>query len=378
MFINLVSYTFDVFDISMKDYIIIGAGQAGLAIAYYLNKQNVNYLIVDANTETGAPWLKRWDSLKLFTPSEFNNLPGMKFPHQKGYYADKYEVSNYLKTYVTKFNIPIEFNHKINSLKKENGVFTLKSDTKKFEAKNVIVATGPFHKPFTPNCHTKISKDILQIHSEHYKNSNQLQNGPTLVVGAGDSGVQILNEISKTDRQVYFSGNTNITSIPQEILGKTLWWWFSKIGFLTAHKYSWIGKKLSKGGQPVIGTDVKRLFKKKNVTCVGRTLDANEQSIIFEKQNTSDIKNIVWATGFKPNFNWIDNIKLDDSHYPLNYRGVSDIDGLYFIGLPWLYTRGSATLGGVKKDAKYLSKYFSKKTKKTLKKHTLNFNKQVA
>lgn len=351
----------------MTDYIIIGAGQAGLAIAYYLNQHNLNYLIVDANEETGAPWLKRWDSLKLFTPSEFNNLPGMKFPHKKGYYANKYEVANYLKAYVKKFNIPIEFNHKITSLKKEKGVYKLKSEHKEFEAKHVIVATGPFHKPFTPRCHTKISNDIRQIHSEHYKSPNQLQDGKTLVVGAGDSGVQILEEISNTKRDVYFSGNTNINSIPQEILGKTLWWWFSKIGFLSAHKYTWIGKKLSMGGQPVIGTDVKTLFKKDNVTCVGRTLNADEHTIFFDKQNVNDIKNIIWATGFKPNFQWIDGIEFDNDLYPKNYRGIGELDGLYFIGLPWLYTRGSATLGGVKKDAKHLSKYIMKKEKLTKK-----------
>ena len=324
----------------MKDYIIIGAGQSGLAIAYYLNKRNANYLIVDANSDIGAPWLKRWDSLKLFTPSEFNNLPGMEFPHEKGHYANKYEVAKYLKSYVSKFKIPIEFNHKITSLKKEKGVFTLKSSQQKFEAKNVIIATGPFHKPFTPS-------------------PDQLQEGPTLVVGAGDSGVQILNEISQTGKLVYFSGNTNIISIPQEILGKTLWWWFQKTGFLSAHKYSWIGRKLSKGVQPVIGTKAKTLFQKPNITCVGRTLDANAQTLFFEKQENTDIKNIVWATGFKPNFKWIDGIELDDNHYPKNYRGVSDIEGLYFLGLPWLYTRGSATLGGVKKDAEYLNKQFS-------------------
>ncbi|ARV06985.1 potassium transporter Trk [Polaribacter sp. SA4-10] len=345
----------------MKDYIIIGAGQSSLAIAYHLSKQNANYLIVDANTETGAPWLKRWNSLKLFTPSEFNSLPGMDFPYEKGYYANKYEVADYLKAYVSKFNIPIKFNQKITSLKKEKDVFILKSDTKTFEAKNVIIATGPFHKPFTPACHTKISKEIIQIHSEHYKSPDQLQDGATLVVGAGDSGVQILNEISQTNSAVYFSGNTNIVSLPQEFLGKTLWWWFSKTGFLTAHKYSWIGKKLSKNGQPVIGTDVKTLFKKQNITCVGRTLDADDETIIFEKQKINDIKNIVWATGFKPNFNWIEGIELDENHYPKNYRGVSDIEGLYFLGLPWLYTRGSATLGGVKKDAEYLNNYMAKK-----------------
>jgi len=250
----------------MKDYIIIGAGQAGLAMAYYLNKKNANYLIVDANNEAGEPWLKRWDSLKLFTPSEFNNLPGMKFPHEKGHYADKYEVANYLKSYVAKFNIPIAFNQKVSSLKKENNHFIVKGETQVYKAKNVIVATGPFHTPFTPPCHTNITKDIFQIHSEHYKSPSQLQDGATLVVGAGDSGVQILEEISNTNREVYFSGDTNLTSIPQEILGKTLWWWFNKIGFLTVSKHSWIGKKLSKGGQPIIGTDVKTLLKKSNET----------------------------------------------------------------------------------------------------------------
>jgi putative flavoprotein involved in K+ transport len=118
----------------------------------------------------------------------------------------------------------------------------------------------------------------------------------------------------------------------------------------------------------VIGTDVKKLFKKENITCVGRTLDANAESITFEKQEVTDIKNIIWATGFKPNFSWIDGIELDESNYPKNYRGVSKtIDGLYFLGLPWLYTRGSATLGGVQRDAKYLNTYlFKKETKKAL------------
>jgi len=359
----------------MKDFIIIGAGQAGLSMAYHLTQLKKDYLIVDANNETGAPWLKRWDSLKLFTPTEFNHLPGLNFPTKKGYYPDKYEVAAYLKSYVEKFHIPITFNQKITTLKKEDDCFILKSESKTFKAKNVVVATGPFHKPFTPPFHTKISKDIVQIHSEHYKNPEQLQNGNTLVVGDGDSGVQILDEISNTNRNVYFSGDTNISSIPQEILGKTLWWWFKKIGFLSVNKFSYIGKKLSKGGQPIIGTDVKSLLKKQNVICVGRTLDANDTELRFEEGKHKNIKNIVWATGFKPNFEWIEGVTLNDYKYPKNYRGISDVKGLYFLGLPWLYTRGSATLGGVKKDTKFLTDYIEKLEEKptytniVLKKH---------
>lgn len=368
---------FVVIMITEKDFIIIGAGQAGLAMAYYLSKQQKDYLIVDANNEIGAPWLKRWDSLKLFTPSEFNHLPGMDFPHKKGHYASKYEVAAYLKSYVNHFKIPIDFHQKVSNLEKIEDYFVLKSTTKTYRAKQVVVATGPFHTPFTPSCHTKISESIVQIHSEHYKSPNQLQEGDALVVGAGDSGVQILEEIANTKRQVYFSGNTNVSSIPQELLGKTLWWWFKKIGFLSVSKHTVIGKKISKGMQPIIGTDVKSLFRKSNVTCVGRTLDATIDEVIFETKSIKTIKNIVWATGFKPNFEWISNVVLDKDNYPKNYRGVSAIKGLYYLGLPWLHTRGSATLGGVKKDAKYLNDYMLKAENRENKALKIDLKKQM-
>lgn len=340
----------------MKDVIIVGAGQAGLSMSYYLSKQNKDFLVLDANEQIGAPWLKRWDSLKLFTPTEYNHLPGMQFPKEKGYYPNKYEVAEYLASYVEQFDIPVEFNQKVISVVKEADHFNVQTETGSYQAKRVIVATGPFHTPYTPDCHRQLDDQILQIHSEHYKSPEQLQDGDSLVVGAGDSGVQILQEIAETGRKVYFSGTDKITSIPQTLLGKTLWWWFSKIGFLTVSKYTWIGNYLSKGVQPVIGTDVKALLARDNVEHVGRTQSADKLNIEFEKKNISSIKNIVWATGFKPNFNWIDGVSLDDRGYPKNYRGVSkDHVGLYFIGLPWLYTRGSATLGGVYKDANYLA-----------------------
>ena len=194
------------------------------------------------------------------------------------------------------------------------------------------------------------------MHSNYYKGVGQLQEGDALVVGGGDSGYQILNEISKDpSRTVYFSGDTTAKSLPQVFLGKTLWWWFTLIGFLSYSKYSWIGKKLSNITQPVIGTDVKEILSRKNVMAMGRTKDALKEDVMFEKRKVSTIRNIVWATGYRPNFNWIEGLELDADNYPKNFRGVSNIDGLYFIGLPWMYTRGSATLGGVSKDADYLA-----------------------
>jgi putative flavoprotein involved in K+ transport len=340
----------------MLDYVVIGGAQAGLSMGYHLKTIGKKFIVVDGEKEIGASWLNRWNSLKLFTPTEYNHLPGLKFNAEKGHYPTKVEVANYFKSYVEKFQSPVQLNTLINSVRKtEKGFFITHKDGE-IEAKNVIVATGPFHIPYTPPCHTKVSKEVLQMHSNYYKGVHQLQAGDTLVVGGGDSGYQILDEISKdASRTVYFSGVTKVNSIPQQFLGKTLWWWFTLIGFLSYTKYSWIGKKISSFPQPIIGTDVKEILSRKNVISSGRTKDALNTEIIFENGKISSIKNIVWATGYRPNFKWIEGLELDENGYPKNYRGVSNIEGLYFIGLPWMYTRGSATLGGVSKDARYLA-----------------------
>ncbi len=346
---------------STYDYVVIGGAQAGLSMAFHLKKMNKNFLILDGGNEVGGSWLSRWDSLKLFTSTEYNHLPGLKFDAPKGHYPSKIEVANYFKTYVAKFDLPVRLNTLITAVKKtEEGFHVIHKDGT-IAAQNVIVATGPFHIPYTPPCHTKISSDTLQMHSNNYKSTSQLQDGDALVVGGGDSGYQILNEISKdSSRTVYFSGDTNVRSIPQQILGKTIWWWFTLVGFLSYSKYSWIGKRLNSSTQPVIGTDVKEILSRKNVIPVGRTKDALKETLFFESQNISTIKNIVWATGYRPNFKWIEGLELDANGYPKNYRGVSNITGLYFIGLPWMHTRGSATLGGVSKDASYLASEISK------------------
>lgn len=345
----------------MLDYVVVGGAQAGLSIAYHLKRMGKEYVVVDGEQEIGASWLNRWDSLKLFTPTEYNHLPGLPFDASKGHYPTKFEVANYFKSYVEKFKIPVKLNTLVTAVRKTEDGFCITHKDGEIQTKNVVVATGPFHTPYTPPCHTKISESVTQIHSNFYKSPSQLQEGDTLVVGGGDSGYQILNEISKdTSRTVYFSGATTVKSLPQHILGKTLWWWFTLIGFLSFSKYSWIGKKINSATQPVIGTDVKGILSRPNVIPKGRTKDAFNKEIVFENQSVSTIKNIIWATGYRPNFHWIEGLELDANSYPKNFRGVSNIDGLYFLGLPWMHTRGSATLGGVSKDARYLAEIINK------------------
>ena len=347
----------------MLDFVIVGGAQAGLSMAYYLNQLGKTYIIVDKEDEIGASWLNRWDSLKLFTPSEFNNLPGMDFPAKKGYYPTKKDVAEYFKKYVAEFNIEVRLNTLIEQITKEEDIFILKYKNGELKSRNVVIATGPFHIPYTPSFSKNISEAVFQIHSNYYKNPKQLQEGPAMVVGAGDSGFQILDEISQTNRITYFSGATDVRVLPQEILGKTLWWWFTKIGFLSFSRKTWLCKKLSQSKQPIIGTDVKSILKRKNVIPVGKTKNAKDKIVITENRKIEDLKNIVWATGYRPNFSWIEGLELTKDGYPKHQRGISNIEGLYFIGLPWLHTRGSATLGGIKKDTEYLANYIEAEEK---------------
>lgn len=344
----------------MLDFIVVGGAQAGLAMAYYLKKQGKEFLVVDKESQIGASWLNRWNSLTLFTPSEFNNMPGMDFPAPKGHYPSRTEVASYFKKYVEEFEIPVQLNTFIEGISRQKGYFVLNTSQADLKAKNVVIATGPFHIPYTPPFSKKISKEIFQIHSNYYKNPDQLKEGETMVVGAGDSGFQILDEVSNGDRPVYFSGTTDVKVLPQEILGKTLWWWFTKTGFLSFSRDTWLGKKISRSRQPVIGTNVKDILNRKNVEAVGKTRNAEENLVITEKKKITNLKNIIWATGYRPNFSWIEGLELKENGYPDHHRGISNIEGLYFIGLPWLHTRGSATLGGIKKDAEYLHHYIIK------------------
>jgi putative flavoprotein involved in K+ transport len=134
----------------MFDFIIIGAAQAGLAMGYYLKKAGYKFLILDKEEEIGSSWLNRWDSLKLFTPTEFNHLPGMDFPAKKGHYPSKTEVANYFKIYAEKFEFPLRLNTLVTSVKKDKSIFFIETEQQQIQAKNVIIATGPFHIPYTP------------------------------------------------------------------------------------------------------------------------------------------------------------------------------------------------------------------------------------
>ncbi|WP_307336496.1 flavin-containing monooxygenase [Metabacillus malikii] len=338
----------------MYDSIVIGCGQAGLAIAYYLKKTNQNFLLLDKGSEIGGTWKERYDSLLLFTPRAYSSLPGLPLSGEAQGFPTKDEIVEYPKNYVEKFDFPIHLNEEVIHVNKVDDTFLIKTNKNEYRAKNVVVATGPFQTPNIPSFSKNLSPAIYQLHSSQYKNPRQLINGNVLVVGGGNSGAQIAVELSK-EKDTYIAISKTLNYLPLVIRDKSIFYWFDKVGILKVKSNSFFARILQKRGDPIFGFELKKAITNNEVKVKKRVMNANGNELLFEDNSTLKVSNIIWATGFKTEFPWLKIAGiLDEQGNVLHSRGVSNIDGLYFIGLPWQYRRGSALLQGVGYDAKYI------------------------
>ncbi len=336
----------------LKHTIVIGAGQSGLAISYFLKKKSIDYLVLDEGHEVGHSWANRYDSLKLFTNIRHDSLVGLDFPGDKNRYPTKDETAAYLKQYAKHFQVPIRHNTSVKNLKKENDLFVIETKDEVYQAKNVIICTGAFHMPFIPECGKKINTNIFQIHSKDYKNSLQLKKGKILVVGGGNSGVQIVEELVNEGKEVCFSYRGQLKGIGNN----PFFVWLSFVsGFVFASKNSFVGKFIIKKGEVIIGTDLRKLFGKPNLNQVGALLEAEKNVLQFERIQLNDIENIIWATGYTADFNWIQLPIFDAKGNLETDYGVTKVKGLYFVGSAWQRSRASWLIGGVSRDAKYIA-----------------------
>ena len=342
----------------MYNTVIIGAGQAGLSAGYYLKKLHKNFLIIDKSQDVGQIWQERYDSLVLFTSKQYSSLPGLKIDGEPNSLPTKDEVASYLKLYAKTFELPIQLDTEVFSIHKEGDYFSISTKKNTYTSKNIIIATGPFHKPSIPSFAAKLHPDVLQLHSSEYKNPFQLREGNVLVVGGGNSGAQIAVEVSR-DRNTYLSTGQKLKFIPLHIGNRSIFWWIDKLGILTASSSSLIGKRIQKLGDPIFGKELKNSIRENKIKMVGRAYDATENTVLVEDSGKLEIQNVIWATGFKPDYDLLGTIPgiFNQNGYPLHNRGVSNIGGLFFLGLPWQYRRGSALLQGVGYDARYLVNY---------------------
>jgi putative flavoprotein involved in K+ transport len=336
------------------DVVVVGGSQAGLAMAWHLAQQGLRFLVLEAGPELGQVWRSRWDSLKLFTPAQYDNLPGMAFPAPADTYPTKDPVADYLQAYAAAFDLPVRLDAKVTELTRlEDGSFEVRTADAIHQAWQVVVATGPFQVPFVPPQAAKLDGSVIQVHSADYRNPQALPEGPVLVVGGGNSGFQIAEELAAT-RSVDLSIATTYPMLPQRRAGRDLFWWLTRLGLLKVTVDSRLGRRMSRRDF-VIGTNRRRL-ERAGVRFRPRLADAEGRTVRFADHSLlEDVGVVVWATGYRPDYGWIHIPGVVREGHVVHRRGVTEVPGLYFLGLSWQHTRGSALLGFVNDDAAYLT-----------------------
>ena len=335
------------------DVAVVGGGQAGLAMGYYLRAQGLRFAIFERGASIAPAWRQRWDSLTLFTQRRYSALPGLPFPGDPDGYPTRDEVIVYLERYAETFELPIELNSEVRRLSHEGGRFVVEVDVRTVTADRVVVATGPFQTPFVPELARGLDAGVWQVHSTGYRQPGDVPEGTVLVVGGGNTGFQIAKELSATHK-VLLSVGSKQKPLPQRIAGRDLFWWLTKTHLLSTTVESRLGSKLQHR-DTLIGSSPRELKRRYGVELKPRAIDAAERTVRFEDGSELEVDGVVWATGYRPDFSWIDLPILDSNGRLRHRRGVTDVPGLYFLGLTWQWTRGSALIGWVKDDAAFLT-----------------------
>jgi putative flavoprotein involved in K+ transport len=353
------------------DTVVIGGGQAGLAAGYYLAQQKRDFVILDAHGRTGDSWRKRWDSLQLFTPTGFNKLPGMPFPKSKDRFPAKDEMADYLESYVDHFQLPMLFNAKVDELARDGDSYLIVAGTLHLKANHVIVATGAYPTPRVPTFASQLDPAINQLHSVAYRNPGQLQVGAVLVVGAGNSGVEIALEVAP-QHSVWLAGRdtgfipANYGKFSYE-LGVVLFKALMQHLTVDTPPGRWIVQRAREfsGGHPVVGITPEDLHRAR-IQRVPRVKDVSGRQPVLEDGHILDVRNVIWATGFVRDYGWIKLPVFDTEGKPIHHRGaVQGESGLYFVGLPYQSSLLSGLVAGAGGDAKYIAEQIALRTRVT-------------
>lgn len=351
--------------------IVIGGGQAGLVTGYHLREHGREFVILDAGERIGDAWRKRWNSLRLFTPARYSGLPGMAFPAPPHSYPTKDEVADYLEAYAERFELPVRLNSRVDHLAKRGRRFSVRADDRRFEAENVVVAMGSHQIPSVPDFARAVDPDVVQLHPGDYRNPSQLQEGGVLVVGAGNSGAEIALEVAH-EHPTWLSGR-DVGHVPFRIdsfVGRHLGVPF--VLRVLFHRVlttdTPVGRKmrpkmLSQGG-PLVRVKPADLAAA-GIERIPRIDGVRDGLPVTEDGRVVEVANVVWCTGFRPDFSWIDLPIFDGDEpvEPRHERGVvADEPGLYFVGLLFLYAASSEILPGVGRDAKHVVEHLAART----------------
>jgi putative flavoprotein involved in K+ transport len=343
--------------------VVVGGGQAGLAVGYHLARRKREFVILDAHERIGDAWRTRWDSLRLFTPARYDGLPGWRFPAPAWSFPTKDEMADYLEAYAARFGLPVRNGVRVDGVAREGGRYVVTAGDERIEADNVVIAAGAHRTPRLPAFASELDPQIVQLHSSEYRGPAQLRDGGVLIVGAGNSGAEIAHELVR-GRATWLSGKT-VGEIPVPHGSRRARLFLPVIRFI-GHRVLTVrtpmgrkvGPKLAYGATPLIRVKSKGLVAA-GVERVARVVGVRGGQPLLEDGTVLDVANVVWCTGFRQDFSWID-LPVGEDGRPEHERGVSAAaPGLCFVGLQFQYAVTSDVLPGVGRDAKHVARHLA-------------------
>jgi putative flavoprotein involved in K+ transport len=349
--------------------VIIGGGQAGLSVGYHLARRGRSFLVLEANDQVGDSWRNRWDSLRLFTPARYDSLDGMPFPSASGYFPTKDEMADYLASYAARFGLPVRTGVRVTSLTREGERYLVAAGGVRYEADHVVVAMSNFQRPQIPDFATDLDPSIVQLHSSEYRNLRQLNPGPVLLVGAGNSGAEIALETARAGHETWVSGRDvgripfRFGGVPRALLTRVML-------RLVFHRLLTVDTPLGRKVRPKMLNHAAPLIRatpdvmaEAGVKRVARTAGARGGRPILDDGRVLDAANVIWCTGYQPGFSWIELPVFDETGQPRQDRGVVRGEpGLYFVGLNFLYAMSSTMIHGVGRDADHVANVIASRT----------------
>jgi putative flavoprotein involved in K+ transport len=347
------------------DTAIIGAGQCGLATAYHLKRAGLQAVVLDENARTGDNWRKRYDSLRLFTPSQYDGLPGMAFPLPRRTWPTGRQMADYLETYADRMGLDVRHGMKVDRVNAtDDGGYLVSCGSTRMLARQVVVATGGEHHPHVPAFADDLDPGIRQIHSNDYRKPGQLLPGTVLVVGASHSGADLALETVTSGHETWLCGPER-GQIPFDIEGTSgrvavPVAWFAANHLLTTRTP--IGRKMQpeirSHGAPLIRVKKEHLDAAGVHRSTGKVTGVRDGLPVLEDGTVLDVRNVLWCTGFRQDFGFLDLPVVGDDGWPLDQGGVvPSAPGLYFVGL--LFQRGfySMLIGGAGRDAGFIARH---------------------
>jgi putative flavoprotein involved in K+ transport len=335
------------------DVIVVGGGQAGLALGYFLARDGRRFTILDAADRPAAAWRRRWDSLELFTPVRNDSLPGLAFPGDPDTYPGRDAVVDYLTRYAEHFGLPVQLDSEVLAVRPADDGFVVELRDRAYAADHVVIATGPFQTPRVPALAEQLDASVVQMHSADYRGPADVPAGPVLVVGGGNTGYQIAEELSAS-HEVHLSVGSRQTPLPQRLLGRDIFRYLEAGRFMRVTVESRLGRRLQ-ARETLIGSSPRAARRRHGIELRGRAVEASGTEIRFADGSALSAGAVIWATGFALDHSFVRAPVFDENGRVEHRRGVTAVPGLFFLGLPWQHTRGSALLGWVEDDAEYIA-----------------------